>query len=143
VVWAVLTDFRNYPLWDPIIQISGTPVLGAVLTCAVRIRNKLRPIPGEASITQFEEAKKFAWTLGIKPLLSITERYTITPVGEGSEVLHQLEISGWGTGVFRFFMRDRIDATLRTAQLSLTRRAEQVPQSRSGLKPKGRGLQRT
>ena len=60
-VWEVLTDFKNYPTWNPFIQnISGEQKVGSKLDVSIH------PLEGNGmtfkpTLLKFEENREFRW----------------------------------------------------------------------------------
>ncbi|MBA2651637.1 MAG: SRPBCC domain-containing protein [Tatlockia sp.] len=59
-VWAVLTNFSLYHEWSPVINIEGSPMLGANLRVSIRIKkNKLMQF--KPSIISFKPESELKW----------------------------------------------------------------------------------
>ncbi|MES2617144.1 MAG: SRPBCC domain-containing protein [Bacteroidota bacterium] len=92
-VWQMLTNFENYPLWNPFIKsISGDKTVGAILEA------RIEP-PGASGMTfkpkvlAFTPNKEFRW-LGhfiIPGLFDGEHQFIITDNGDGSITFQQNE----------------------------------------------------
>ncbi len=92
-VWAVLTDFNSYPLWNPFIKsFIGTPVVGQ------QIEAKICP-PGAKGMTfrptilQYNKHKELRWIgkLFISHLFDGEHTFMLTDNGDGTTTLMQYE----------------------------------------------------
>ena len=59
-VWAVLTNFSLYHEWSPVINIEGSPMLGANLLVSIKIK-KNKPMQFKPSIITFEPESELKW----------------------------------------------------------------------------------
>lgn len=93
LVWAIITDFDNWPSWNPIVisanLAEGIPLgLGSV----VQIKQPLQPI-SEWEITMFKDKKQFAWETQ-RPGLRMRAVHILEPQGCNTMSQLQLEVSG-------------------------------------------------
>jgi hypothetical protein len=93
-VWAVLTDFDNYPNWNPFVtSLTGDVRVGNKIT--VRIEppgasvNNFRP-----TVTAFEPNKKLSW-LGV---------FLFRGIFDGE---HKFELSNNGNGTTTFIQQEK------------------------------------
>ena len=60
-VWEVLTDFENYPTWNPFIQkISGEQKVGSKLDVSIRLLEG-NEMTFQPTLLKFEENREFRW----------------------------------------------------------------------------------
>jgi hypothetical protein len=79
-IWAVLTDTKNWPKFDPFCErIEGTATLGGTVKAFTTLA------PGRAfpvKVTTFDAPKKMVWTGGMPlGLFTGVRTYIITPAG--------------------------------------------------------------
>ncbi len=114
VVWAVLTDFRAYPEWNPFItQISGRAETGSHLQVHMTLDNKntlvFRPVIRR--VTRFSELlwKGHLWVPG---LFDGEHRFSLEPCGEGVTRFVQSErFSGLLATLWGWTFRAKIQAS--------------------------------
>ncbi len=92
-VWAILTDFENYPNWNPFIKsINGTVKVGNKITARIE--------PPEASgmtfkpiILIFETNKKLTWlgNLLVKGIFDGEHHFELIDNNDGTTTFHQNE----------------------------------------------------
>ncbi len=57
-VWAVLTDFKSYPTWNPLLKkVEGNLVVGAGL----QVHTTFLPVPVAATVTVVDKPNRFEW----------------------------------------------------------------------------------
>ena len=110
-VWAVLTDFADYPEWNPFItEASGTLEVGEILT--------LRMVPGVGPAQTFtpevrtvRENAELVWLGALRWswLFSAEHRFAMSEVGGATRVVH----SEVFRGVLVRLLRRMIDQTER------------------------------
>jgi hypothetical protein len=92
-VWAILTDFANYPTWNPFIKsLKGTVAIGN------KIETNLQP-PGEKPMTfkplilAFEENKELRWIghLIVPGLFDGEHKFELIDNGNGTTLFKQSE----------------------------------------------------
>ena len=92
-VWAILTNFENYPNWNPFIKsITGTPIVGK------KIKARLEP-PGANGMTfvpkvlAFEKNKEFRWIghLLLPGLFDGEHKFELIDNGNGTTLFKQSE----------------------------------------------------
>ena len=60
-IWAVLTDFENYPSWNPFIKkIIGQPKAGSQITVSIA-PPKGKGMTFKPTVLTFEHNKEFSW----------------------------------------------------------------------------------
>lgn len=93
-VWSVLTDFNNYPNWNPFIKsISGNQNIGSQLNVVIQP-------PGSSSMTfkpkilQFDPYKQFRWKgkLLLKGIFDGEHFFKLTDNNDGTTTLTHGEI---------------------------------------------------
>lgn len=93
-VWSILTDFDNYPRWNPFIKsITGSPKVGNTIT------TRIEPPEGQAMTFQpkvlvFEANKEFRWRgkLLIPGLFDGEHVFQLTDNGNGTTTFRQSEL---------------------------------------------------
>ena len=96
-IWAVLTDFRSYPIWNPYLAVvRGRLKVGAELRILVslldgselRLRSRITSVTSERELRW----KASRW---LPVLLTIETAFWLEPQGEQStRVVHQQSVSG-------------------------------------------------
>lgn len=92
-VWAILTDFKNYPLWNPFIKsIEGEMKVGK------NFKARIEPPDAQGMsfspvLLAFEPAKEFRWKgkLFVKGLFDGEHQFTLIKNSDGSTTLIQSE----------------------------------------------------
>jgi hypothetical protein len=60
-VWAILTDFKNYPIWNPFIKsLTGNVAVGETITARLE-PPKANAMTFKPKVLVFEKNKKFVW----------------------------------------------------------------------------------
>lgn len=126
LIWNIITNFKEYPCWEPFVQLSGRREVGADLECYVRIRRETRRVPGRATITEYDPSSTFAWAVAVDPLVKVEERYVLFPESGGTRIVHQLQISGWASIPWHFLLNRKMRAMLSMTNHSLVKRMQQV-----------------
>ena len=88
-VWAVLTDFGDYPAWNPLIpEASGTLAVGEILTLHMVIGD--RPQTFTPEVRAVRENTELAWLSALRWtwLLSAEHRFTLSEVGGTTRLVH-------------------------------------------------------
>lgn len=93
-VWSILTDFDNYPRWNPFIKsITGSPKVGNTIT------THIEPPEGQAMTFQpkilvFEANKEFRWRgkLLIPGLFDGEHVFQLIDNGNGTTTFRQSEL---------------------------------------------------
>ena len=98
-IWAILTDFSNYPNWNPFVQsIKGEPEKGN------KIVVKLPGMTFKPVVKSFEKNRSFSW-LGHFILPGIFDglhQFELNANEDGSTTFyHGEEFSGWLVPVFK------------------------------------------
>lgn len=96
-VWSVLTNFANYPQWNPFIKsISGTPKVGQKITARIEPPNAqgmtLTPV-----VLAFTPNKEFRWKgkLMVKGLFDGEHIFELIDNGDGSTTfIHREQFHG-------------------------------------------------
>ena len=106
VIWQILTDAPNYPLWDPwAIRIEGTIAPGQT----VKAYTKLAPDRAfPAKVTEFVPGAKMVWTGGMPlGLFRGVRTFRLTPQPDGRvEVTVGEEFSGLLLPLFKRTLPD-------------------------------------
>jgi hypothetical protein len=82
-IWAILTDAKNYPVWDPgVDRIEGTIALGEKLTAYTKLSPN-RAFP--ATVSEFVPGQKMTWSGGMPlGLFKGVRTFTLVPGGNGT-----------------------------------------------------------
>ena len=98
-IWEILTDFKNYPEWNPFVKsIKGDLVIGGKLT-AILYQPDSKPMTIKPNILRINKNKEFAW-LGHLMFPGIFD-------GE-----HMFELEVLDNGKTRFVQRERFRGIL-------------------------------
>ncbi len=104
-VWAVLTDFPAYPIWNPFIYpVRGTPRPGSLLE--VTLHPGTGPVTYQATVVTAEPNRELSWTGQVLSAGVYTETFTFTiePLHDGGARLAARETGkglapvGWFAG---------------------------------------------
>jgi hypothetical protein len=128
-VWAILTDFDNYPNWNPFVtSLTGDVSVGNKI--AVRIEppgasaNNFKPI-----VTAFEPNKKFSW-LGVFLMRGIFEgehKFELTDNKNGTTTLVQSENF---IGILVPLFRKTLDNNTRRGYEAMNNRLKELAESK-------------
>lgn len=95
-IWEVLTDFEQYPQWNPfIIRIEGKPIKGTRLKNTLQNGNKqfqFKPV-----VTTAEPGKSFAWlgSVLVKGIFDGHHSFVLEDVGKGQvKLIHSEKFRG-------------------------------------------------
>lgn len=95
-VWQVLTQFDNYPNWNPFIQsVEGKPIEGTTLKNSLQLQGKTWVFTPR--ITALQEERQLEW-LGKMPLgmFNGNHYFLLEKLGEHqTRLLHGERFSGW------------------------------------------------
>ncbi len=81
-VWAVLTDFSAYPIWNPFIYpVTGAPRPGSILE--MTIHHGTRSIPYQATVAVVRPNRELALRIPTIEIVEITFDFTIEPQRAG------------------------------------------------------------
>jgi len=81
-VWAVLTDFSAYPIWNPFIYpVTGAPRPGSMLE--MTIHHGTRSIPYQATVAVVRPNRELALRIPTIEIVEITFDFTIEPLQTG------------------------------------------------------------
>jgi len=90
-VWAVLTDFDGYAVWNPfIISAKGAPVVGE------RLALRMQPVGGSATtvrprVVEVTGSRRLRWLgrLGVPGLFDAEHQFTLRPEGSGTDLVQR------------------------------------------------------
>src|SRR5688572_7377249 len=103
-VWAVLTEFENYPNWNPFIKsITGKPEVGSKITV------RIEPADGKImtfkpTVLAFEHSTEFRWKgkLLVKGVFDGEHKFELIDNGNGTTVfVHSESFKGILVGVLK------------------------------------------
>jgi hypothetical protein len=92
-VWAVLTDFENYPQWNPFIKfIRGNVGVGNNITVRIEPPNA-KGITFKPKVLSYTPCKEFSWMgkLFIRGLFDGAHTFKLTDNGNGTTTFIQSE----------------------------------------------------
>lgn len=92
-VWRVLTDFKNYPNWNPFIKsISGEPQVGRQITVSI-VSPEGKNMTFKPTVLAFEHNKEFRWigTLLFKGLFDGEHKFELIDNGNGTTIFNHSE----------------------------------------------------
>lgn len=92
-VWAVLTNFKNYPNWNPFIQsIEGEVTMGKRFNAVIQAPNN-KAMKFSPKVLVFDPYKEFKWIghLLIKGLFDGEHRFQLVANSDGSTTFIQSE----------------------------------------------------
>lgn len=109
-VWAVLTDFSQYPRWNPFIQkITGDPILGSILENHIYLDDN-KPQIFKPEIIILEENSHFAWIgkLFFKGLFDGEHHFKLTRQEDGStQLVHEEFFTGILVGLIFSMIKEK------------------------------------
>ena len=127
-VWAALTDFPNYPAWNPyIVEASGTLKVGEKLKIVEEIGGRRRS--HTVLVTRFEPAEReLDWQASVVPaaLLQWSEGFSVEAVDAGhSRVTLRISHQGLLASTFRKYNKNRDLHAFQEFAAALKKKAEQ------------------
>jgi hypothetical protein len=93
-IWAILTDFDNYPHWNPFIKsITGLVAVGNTITARIE-PPEAQGMTFRPKVLAFEANKEFRWRgkLFISGLFDGEHIFQLTDNGNGTTTFHQSEL---------------------------------------------------
>lgn len=93
-VWSILTDFEQYPSWNPFIKsFEGQPAVGKHFKVTIQQPGS-KPMTFNPKCLKFETDKEFSWLghLFIKGLFDGEHIFELNDMGEGKTHFVQREI---------------------------------------------------
>lgn len=93
-VWQVLTDFENYPNWNPFIQsISGEKRVGKHLSTKIYPPNR-KPMKFKPIVLKFDQNKELRWlgSMAIKRIFDGEHYFKISSLENGSVLFQHGEV---------------------------------------------------
>lgn len=93
-VWRILTDFQNYPKWNPFIKaISGKLSIGQQLCVTMSPQNS-SPMTFKPTVIDYEKNKLIKWSgkLWVRGLFDGVHSFEIIDNHNGTITFHQNEI---------------------------------------------------
>jgi hypothetical protein len=126
-VWAVLTDLKEYPTWNPfIVSASGSVVVGQ------RLINRMQPPGGKAmtfkpTVTEVVASQTFEWLgrLGLPGLFDGRHRFELKTTASGGTLLrHSEKFSGLLVRAFRSSLEKQTKAGFKAMNVALKQRVE-------------------
>ncbi len=94
-VWQILTDFKTFPEWNPLLEVVGQPELGAKLAVKANAPDGSgSQYQFRVNIVDFEPDKFLAWKGGFPGVLSGYHYWRLFASGEGTHLVHGENFSG-------------------------------------------------
>jgi hypothetical protein len=125
-VWAVFTDFRAYPVWNPFIRrAEGTLAPGARIAITLRLGRRLVDL--RPTLTVVDEPRELRWLARqfLPRLFDVERRFTLEPLGRSRCRFTQSETgSGVLAPLLMPLLRRRILDGYRRLDMALKERVE-------------------
>lgn len=99
-VWEALIDFPDYPKWNPDVAIRGVAGSGNEIEWSFGRAPGGRRMWATALIIECEEPRVIAWTLGIRGLFTVEQRFSLRGTPHGSRLRHEAVCRGFISKVF-------------------------------------------
>jgi hypothetical protein len=103
-VWAVLTDFENYPNWNPFIKsITGESKVGSQITVSI-VPPEGKKMTFKPTVLAFEHNKEFRWIgkLLFKGVFDGEHKFELIDNGHGATIFkHSESFKGILVGLFK------------------------------------------
>ncbi|AKF84587.1 hypothetical protein MFUL124B02_01220 [Myxococcus fulvus 124B02] len=96
-VWAVLSDFKAYPLWNPLVlEAHGRLVPGARVAMKGRAPDgsSKRVFGFKATLTRVEPPTRLEWTGGVRGVFFGRHVFELKAEGTGTRLVHGEDFSG-------------------------------------------------
>ncbi|MDP4511824.1 SRPBCC domain-containing protein [Nonomuraea turcica] len=97
-VWAILTDFKSYPEWNPLVPgMRGEAVVGSRLTLPTALKpGSSIVVPMRAMVEEATPPRRLAWRTRLiaSGVASSLHDFELTPDAGGTHVLHRETITG-------------------------------------------------
>jgi hypothetical protein len=123
--WAVITDFKSYPEWNPFIRrIAGDLRVGAKLQVTVKPQGQ-KEMSFKPTLIAVEPGRELRW-LGrvlIPGIFDGEHSFTIEPAAGGCRVLHEERFGGFMVPLYRN-MLDLTERSFFAANEALKKRVE-------------------
>lgn len=111
-VWAVLTDFENYPNWNHFIKsITGEPKVGNQITVTI-IPPEAKSMTFKPSVLTFEPNKEFRWIgrLLFKGVFDGEHKFELIDNGNGTTIFNHSETF---KGILVSFFKKQLESSTR------------------------------
>jgi hypothetical protein len=123
-VWEVLTDFAGYPEWNPFItNAEGTLAVGEILTLRMMPGGKPQTFTPEVRVVRENEELRWLGALRWPWLFSAEHRFALTPVGDGTRLVHSEVFRGLLVPLLRTTI-DQTERDFRKLNAALKERVE-------------------
>ena len=93
-VWDALIDFPNYPKWNPDVSIRGIAGSGNEIEWSFGSTPIERRKWTTALIIECEEPHVIAWSLGIRGLFTLEQRFSLQRIPHGTMLRHDVVCRG-------------------------------------------------
>ncbi len=126
-VWAVLTDFADYPSWNSVIsKVQADTRVGGAMQFRIQIEASPQ-LAFDAKFVRVVPGRELAWRGGapLIPALAWGEHYfRLAPVDGGTQLTHGEDFGGLLALLMHGFIRDRVVRTYEGFNQALKARAE-------------------
>lgn len=126
-VWAVLTDFNNYPNWNPFVKtITGEPKVGSQITVRI-LPPEGKDMIFKPKVLAFEHNKEFRWlgTLLFKGVFDGEHKFELIDNGNGTTIFNHSEtFKGILVGFFKKQLENGTRKGFERMNVNLKKRVE-------------------
>ena len=120
-VWDVLIDFANYPRWNPDVAIRGVAATGNEVEWSSGSTPVERRKWTTALIIECDEPRTIAWSLGVRGLFTLEERFSLERISHGTMLRHEVVCRGVISKLIGERIRRRVDLRLSAINIGLHR----------------------
>lgn len=128
-VWKVLTNFSDYPNWNPFIKsISGEPAVGGSLNASIQLPGQ-NPMTFKPTVLKAEEGREFRW-LGktfFNGLFDGEHYFILKPINDQeTEFIHGEQFTGLLAGAIFKMIGENTKKGFEAMNQALKEKAEQL-----------------
>jgi len=128
-VWNILTDFENWPAWNPIVnKTSGSISMGSALKVTMSGSDGKDAQSYSPMITKFEEPNYFRWRAKMMAefLFTNDKVLELSSDGEGTKIVHKELFSGMLVPLFWNKLSQGVTPMLESMNEALKKEAEKA-----------------
>lgn len=126
-VWTVLTDFKDYPNWNPFIKsITGEPKVGQQITVSI-VSTEGKAMTFKPEVVVFNPNREFRWIgkLLFKGLFDGEHKFELIDNGNGTTIFnHSEKFKGIVVLLFKKQLKDNTKKGFELMNESLKKRVE-------------------